>query len=259
MNLSKLHEVLNAAKPKQTEHPDLSDRVNDKFKQVTAYHANEDDLASLYRIIHSTNRTTILEFGCGWSSLVFALAMSELANKHSNLENYRRNNPFLCVSLDSMESYIATARQRITDELSKHIEFKHSTVEMTQWNGRIATQYTQLPLVNPDFIYLDAPDQFNVEGDINGWKTKHKDMMPMSCDLLKIEHFLTPKTIIVVDGRAANARFLMSNFQRNWAYQYCEKRDQHFFVLEEAPLGKYSKRIIDQHYCANGEWTVDDL
>ena len=40
--------------------------------------------------------------------------------------------------------------------------------------------------------------------------------MPMSCDILKIEHFLKPGTIIVVDGRAANSRFIKKNLQRNW-------------------------------------------
>ena len=30
----------------------------------------------------------------------------------------------------------------------------------------------------------------------------HNDLMPMSCDILKIENFLKPLKIIVVDGRA---------------------------------------------------------
>ena len=36
---------------------------------------------------------------------------------------------------------------------------------------------------NPDFIYLDGPDQFNVRE--NGINLKHNDMMPMANDLIK--------------------------------------------------------------------------
>ena len=33
-------------------------------------------------------------------------------------------------------------------------------------------------------------------------------MMPMQCDILKIEYYLIPGTIIIADGRAANSKFL---------------------------------------------------
>ena len=67
----------------------------------------------------------------------------------------------------------------------------------------------------------------------------------MAADILSIEHFLLPGTLIVVDGRSANARFLKSNLQRKWSYSYCENFDQHFFELLEEPLGIYNKKQID--------------
>ena len=100
---------------------------------------------------------------------------------------------------------------------------------------------------------------FDVKGSINGWNTGHTDMMPMMCDILKIEHFLIPKTIIVVDGRTSNARFMRCNLQRQWQYKHCKIRDQHFFVLEEEPLGKYSKNIIREIYYKNSKWDINDL
>ena len=99
---------------------------------------------------------------------------------------------------------------------------------MTSYNGNIATEYSKLPLCNPDFIYLDGPDQFSIQGHVNNISTRHKDMMPMVCDILKFEYFLTPGTIIVVDGRAANAKFLKDNFKRKWIYKNDKKFDQHF-------------------------------
>ena len=67
----------------------------------------------------------------------------------------------------------------------------------------------------------------------------------MAADVLSIEHFLLPGTLIVVDGRTANARFLRANFQRNWLYYHSEDFDQHFFELCERPLGIYNKRQIE--------------
>jgi len=83
-------------------------------------------------------------------------------------------------------------------------------------NGQICTLYDKIPDVCPDLIYLDGPDQWNIEGDVHGITTKSVDRMPMSADILLMEPFLLPKTLIVVDGRTANATFLKNNFKRNF-------------------------------------------
>ena len=103
---------------------------------------------------------------------------------------------------------------------------------MGSFNDRICTFYDSTPNVSPDLIYLDAPDQHSVLGDVGGVSTRHKDKMPMSGDILRMEHFLLPGTLIVIDGRTANARFLKANLQRNWAYDYDKNFDQHFFELD---------------------------
>jgi hypothetical protein len=108
-----------------------------------------------------------------------------------------------------------------------------------------ATEYMKLPLVNPDFIYLDGPDQYKIFGSINNFSTRHSDLMPMSCDILKFEHFLLPGTIILIDGRTANTRFLKVNFQRNWLYFYDKNSDQNVFYLNEKPLGKHSENLLN--------------
>ena len=58
---------------------------------------------------------------------------------------------------------------------------------MTTYKSIISTEYKKLPLCNPDFIYLDGPDQFNIKGHCNGISIRHIDMMPMNSDILKIE------------------------------------------------------------------------
>jgi len=159
-------------------------------------------------------------------------------------KNLRRNNPFELHSVDNEKRFIEIAGGRIPSELKSNVKFYHSDVKMTMWNGRIATEYEKLALINPDFIYLDAPDQFAVKGEVNGINTRCKDMMPMSCDILKIEHFLTPGTIIAIDGRAANARFLRCNLQRGWTYEYDKICDYRLLELKEEPLGKYNEKQI---------------
>ncbi len=211
------------------------------------------DLYRIYQFIILNKRTTILEFGSGWSSLILNLAINELQKKFENqIKNLRRNNPFEIFILENERKYLNITKRRIQMfnrnlKIKKppNIHYCFSDIEMTTFNNRIATQYKKLPLCNPDFIYLDGPDQFNVKKDINGISTRHKDMMPMVCDILKLEYFFTPGTIIVCDGRAANAKFLKDNFKRNWKYFNDIKNDQHIFWLIDPILGKYNRLQID--------------
>ena len=205
-----------------------------------------DDLYNLYQYILINKRTTILEFGSGWSTLIFSLALTELKNKFSNeVELLRRNNPFELFVLENEKKYLNITRNRIK-KYNKYLKIKNpikinyilSDVEMTTFNDRICTEYKKLPLCNPDFIYLDGPDQFNIKKDVNGISTRHKDMMPMVSDILKFEYFYTPGTIIVCDGRAANAKFLKDHFKRNWKYIEDKKNNQHVFWLVDPVLGK---------------------
>jgi len=212
-----------------------------------------DDLYRLYQFVLINKRTTILEFGSGWSTLIFSLALKELRDKFYNkVKLLRRNNPFELFVIENEKKYLNITKNRI-NKFNKYLNIKNSIrinynlsdVEMTLFNNKICTQYKKLPLCNPDFIYLDGPDQFNVKKDINGISTRHKDMMPMVCDILKFEYFYTPGTIIVCDGRSANAKFLKDNFKRKWKYQNDYKNDQHIFCLQDPILGKYNKLQIE--------------
>ena len=235
---------------------DLSKKIKPSVNEMIVnepYIPELNDLYNLYQYVLINKRTTILEFGCGWSSLIFSLALNELAKKFSNeVKQLRRNNAFELFIVDNEKKYLNIAKNRIV-KFNKHLKIKKpikinyilTDVEMTTFKDRICTQYKKLPLCNPDFIYLDGPDQFNVKKDINGISTRHKDMMPMVCDILKFEYFYTPGTIIVCDGRAANAKFLKDHFERKWKYINDIKNDQHLFWLVDPMLGKYNKRQLE--------------
>jgi hypothetical protein len=219
--------------------------VNEMLSQEP-YKPDLEDLYRLHRFIIENKRITVMEFGSGWSTMVMAHALRiNAANYNKQVKKLRRNDPFKIFSVENEDRFLEISKNRIDKNLKDFVSFSCSEVHMSTFNGRICTKYSNIPLTSPDFIYLDGPDQFNIKGDILGWTTKHKDMMPMASDILSIEHFLTPGTIIVVDGRAANARFLRCNLQRDWDYSYDEKYDQHMFILSEYPLGKYNKMQLE--------------
>ena len=204
------------------------------------------DLCRLHRFVIENKRTTILEFGTGWSTWIFADALSKLKSKYADdVRELRRNNPFELHVVDDEAEFIHIAESRIPEQIKDIVTFYEKAAIMGTFNDRICTFYEALPNVSPDFIYVDGPNQFNIKGDISGWSTRHKDMMPMTGDLLRFEHFLTPGTYVIFDGRAANARFVLANLQRQWGYEYDEKYDQHVFVLNEEPLGKFNRRQLD--------------
>jgi hypothetical protein len=177
--------------------------------------------------------------------------LADLKKKYNNnIKNLRRNNPFELFFLENQKKFLKISKNRIAkfnrdNNIKNNNHYFFSEVKMTNYNGKISTEYNKLPLCNPDFIYLDGPDQFNIKGKINNISTAHKDMMPMACDILKIEYFLTPGTIIIIDGRAANAKFLKDHFKRKWIYKNDKKFDQHIFYLNDPVLGKYNKLQLD--------------
>ena len=218
--------------------------------------AELDDLIRLHYLVLSRRVTTVLEFGLGKSTLVFADALTKNMHLHAKYveAELRRDNPFEVHSVENNESWIDLVLRDLPSDLKDRCHAHLCPLKMSEFNGRLCTYYYEFPNVAPDLIYLDGPDQFSPEGSLRGLTTAHRDRMPMSADILTIEHFLTPGTLIVVDGRTANARFLRSNLQRSWSYHHSPSFDAHFFELVEPPLGIYNRRQVD--YCLGDEYYV---
>lgn len=203
-----------------------------------------DDLARLHFLVRSRKVITILEFGLGKSTAVFddALQKNEKEDGGWIQENLRRANPYRCFSVDNYPKWIEQVKKDFNLE---KVDYHLADLEMTTFNDKICTLYSSLPNICPDLIYLDGPDQFSAEGTVRGITTETIDRVPMAADILALEHFLLPGTLIVVDGRSANARFLKCNLQRDWLYDYSATFDQHFFELVEQPLGVFNKSQIE--------------
>jgi hypothetical protein len=214
-------------------------------KNKIPFPAELDDLIRLHYLVTSRKVTTILEIGVGKSTIVFDHALEQNKLKYGDFvtKNLRRSNPFECHSVDNNEKWIEVTKS--ANPSIKNVTYHYCPLNVTTFNERICTLYDDFPNICPDLIYLDAPDQFSPIGDVRGISTNHPDRLPMSADILTFEHFLLPGTLIVVDGRTANARFIKTNLQRNWVHYHSEEYDQHFFELKEAPLGIYNRRQIE--------------
>jgi len=235
-----LGSLVNAAKDRPL-------RINE-LKKEKPYRPELIDLYNLYQFIIKNKRITSLEFGCGWSSLVIALALRENKKNYSNeVRNLRRNNPFQSFVVDNERKYIEIAKKRIKkfdSSLLKENFFLYSPAQLTKYDFRYVTEFKQLPNINPDFIYLDGPDQFKILG-IDKFNIDHKDFVPMAADILKIEFFLNPGTIILVDGRGLNCNFLKKYLKRKWSYKYSKSCDQHILSLDKDIHGVHSEKLFN--------------
>lgn len=213
-----------------------------------------DDLVRLHYLAVTRRVTTVLEFGVGQSTLAFGDAVAKNSVAHGDFvsANLRRGNAFEVHSVDTSAEWITTCRERLPSDLRSFVTLHQSDASMTTFGGRACTMYDEIPNLCPDLIYIDAPDQYSVRGSVHGLSTAHVDRVPMAADLLLMEPFLLPGTLVVIDGRSANARFLVNNLQRRWQYE--DYRDGEFHTLElvEAPLGAINERQL--RYCLGDDW-----
>ena len=224
------------------------DRESYKLNNNT-YGPEIEDLYRIYNIIFLNKRTTVLEFGTGWSTLIATKALYDLKKIYFNqASKLRRKNLFELFVIDDFKKYLNYSKKRILEyeELKDiKVHWKYSPLVLETYNGQISTSYQNLHRCNPDFIYMDGPDLFSkLKNNVQNFTTQHLDMMPMINDILKFENFLNPGTIILTDGRAANAIFLKNNFKRNWLYYFDTLHDQHFFYLDDVPFGKINKELL---------------
>jgi len=226
------------------------DRVDPNYN--TPYIPELDDLIRLHFLVTSRKVITILEFGVGSSTVVFNHALEQNRLKYGKFvkNNLRKSNLFECHSVDNNKQWIEKTKSSFPS--IKNVTFHYTPCSVTTFNHRICTLYDNLPNILPNLIYLDAPDQFSSTGHVHGISTNNPDRLPMAADILTFEHFLHPGTLIVVDGRTANARFLERNLQRNWVYHHSEEYDQHFFELKEKPLGIYNQEQIE--FCLGSDY-----
>jgi hypothetical protein len=217
----------------------------EKFYSTDAVPGDVRDLARLLLIGQVLKPIVALEIGSGYSTAALAYVISQSECEFSGIDIPDRNErSFVVESIDESEDYIRVTRGRIPEHLSSKVRFHHSDVSLSVVHNRYATLFDKFPNCLPDFIYLDGPSQSAASNSLNGFSSKGSFRMPMSADILLIEHFLEPGCVILIDGRTANARYLLSNFQRSWLYNHDEEGDVHLLMMNESPLGNVNRQKL---------------
>jgi hypothetical protein len=214
------------------------------------------DLCRLHFLVLQRKVINVLEFGSGFSTAVMADAMRILQQHFGSWvkKNIRCEFPHHVYAVEEDQRFLEITKSRLSGGLSGFASVSKSSVELITHDNRFVTVYSRLPNISPDLIYLDGPSQYATTAEVNGFSLTSSVRMPMSADILRFEFFLEPGTLIVVDGRTQNARFLKSYFKRNWAYRHDTDGDVHYFELQEEPLGRFNSRKID--FCLEGKWLL---
>ncbi len=239
----------------------ISSKNSDLERSVAAFEERPlapkyDDLSRLHYLTLKRKFINILEFGSGFSTAVMAEALRLLSEHFGSWanSNIRCENPFHIFAVEEEQRFLEITQKRLGSHLSASATVLRSSVELITHDSRIATVYSKLPNISPDFIYLDGPSQFGTTAELNGFSFNSSARMPMSADILRFEFFLEPGTLILVDGRTQNASFLKAYLKRSWAYEHDPIGDVHYFELQEQPLGPYNKRKMD--FCLGGHWLL---
>ena len=124
-------------------------------------------------------------------------------------------------------------------------KFLFVNLQMEIYNGIISSSCNILPNINPDLIILDGPDQKLIKGKSNNINFKDKSFTPIQNNILKMESFLIPGTIILIDGRTNNAHYFRKKLYRKWSYRHIKLIDQHIFELKDPPIGDYNKKVLN--------------
>ena len=196
-----------------------------------------DDLYYLYTLVRNSCAISVLEYGSGWSTLAFSRALSE--NKASFGEAYDLEHPnrFEVLSVDASEDWQTVAMNRLPNEYCGVVTTCLATTRLINYSGQVASVFDGVPAFTPDVVYLDAPDPQQVRGQVLGTDAASMNEIPISADILLREFSLWPGSVIILDGRTSNARFLHKNFRRNWQWLHDPFGDRTVFRLDEPPLG----------------------
>jgi hypothetical protein len=241
------------------------DSVDKNSKSDYFYKPDLKDLWNLYRLTRVTKALSVLEIGSGWSTLAFTLALS--ANKEDyeqNTRSLRHPNKFQLLTVEAEKKFIKQTLKRIPIDSMQMVKPWISKHKFTQLNGQICTRMRKIPTFTADIFYLDGPDcgEKQITGSFDGFKLNYGDEdkvygLPMSGDLLMLEPYFWPGSLIVVDGRAANVNFLRNNLRRNWRYRYLDS-DQHILYLDEQSWGKFSQNHIFFRY-EGGAFNIENF
>lgn len=222
----------------------ISGNHDEPYKQVAA------DLEALRLIVETKKPLVVLEFGSGWSTLVICQALENLRGAHKTIPfSVQRHThaPFSLTTLDESAHWLEVAKTRLPDSFMQHVEFVHSPVVQRLVGQVVTLSYSTIPMVKPDFIYLDGPSQFAVSEDPDSplvFGTNRPWFPPIASDLLRLEWLLDPGAVILIDGRGQNVEFLVRHLERDWAVTRFQNLDLTLMTLISPSIGDHNRKKL---------------
>lgn len=177
-------------------------------------------LYNLHRLIRKRRPLKVLEFGVGFSTLVMAHAIRQNFLDAQRMESgLNGENRGMIWSVETNSKWKENTERKIPDDLRAFIDIRLSDAEVCVVAGELCHQYSELPNIIPDFLYLDGPTPFDVKGQIRGLEFIQEggaSRPPVSADLLLLEAALRPGFLMLIDGRDSNMQFLKRHLKRQY-------------------------------------------
>ena len=134
-----------------------------------------DDLQFLWKFCVSRKIRTVVEYGSGCSTAVFAHALQTIAE-----------NGF-CWSVESSPQWSKETMAMLLSNWHHRVHIVIADAPVVEVMGRKAYEYQWYPPIVPDLIYIDGPELIHADVTIN----------PVEC----------PAQFVIVDGRSKTVDF----------------------------------------------------
>jgi hypothetical protein len=177
-----------------------------------AMEADTADLWYLYRLVRRKKPKTIVEFGSGCSTVIFAQALFDNAKESEGQHGF-------LYSLDAEERWKNVTESSMSEELKDFCEIRQVPIETLSHKGQIVFRHQNVPQVPIDMIYLDGPP---LTPEIS-----------VAIDPIDLEGWFQPGFVMCVDGRKENVQYLSRYLER--AYQVQSNRflrNTVFYLIE---------------------------
>lgn len=198
------------------------------------------DLTRLHKIIVSLKVISVLELGSGESTRIMADALR--INEKNNLNDsllmkIRKKEKFKIHSIETEKKYLQIT-ERKTKAYQKYVKYYHTGAIKTQFNDNICGRYKTIPPISANLIYIDGPSPYSYnKKNLNYIDLGFPEITNITCDLLLMEPFLLPGTVVIFDGLTNNAYFNIQRLKRNWLWKHNLKFDYTIMALIDKPLG----------------------
>jgi hypothetical protein len=158
-----------------------------------AYQPDWADLLNIYESVRKKKPRTVIEFGSGCSTVMFARALADNGFGH-------------LYSIDASQPFLQRTRSYMPEDLVPYVSLSYSEIELGEMNGKSVMWHRSVPEVAADFVYLDGPDYHDFSVTIE-----------TQADGILLEPKATQHYTILIDGRWQTFEFTRKNLKANYS------------------------------------------